>query len=53
MLMRVKQRQSDPELERLRREVVRRALYFYLWWLGFPILVFGVVVLLTVTGVVH
>ena len=53
MLMRVKERQSDPELERLRREVVRRALYFYFWWLGFPILVFGVAALLIATGVVH
>lgn len=46
------QRQSDPELERLRREVQRRFRYFILWNFGFPILVIGVAALLIATSVV-
>jgi hypothetical protein len=48
----MRQRQSDLELERLRREVWRRYRYFALWVYGFPVLVIGVSALLITTGVV-
>ena len=44
--------QSDPELEQLRRPVARRAVYAYLWWLGFPFLALGMLVLLVATDIV-
>jgi hypothetical protein len=44
--------QSDPELEQLRRTVVRHAVVAYLWWLGFPVLAAVVLVVLVATGVV-
>jgi hypothetical protein len=46
------QQQSDPELEQLRRPVVRHGVSAYLWWLGFPFLVAGALVLLAATGIV-
>ncbi len=46
-------RQTDPELERLRREVWQHFIYMGIWVYGFPIIVFGAVVLLTATGYVH
>ncbi len=46
------QRQSDPELERLRQEMWRRVAYYVLWLGGFPILVFGVLALLILSGLV-
>jgi hypothetical protein len=47
------QRQADPELERLCQEMWRRYRHFLMWWLGFPLLVVGVVVILILTGIVH
>lgn len=49
----MRQRQPEPELERLRRELWRRYRYMVLWVLGFPIIVFAPVVLLIVTGYIH
>lgn len=49
----MRQRQPEPELERLRRELWRRYRYMVLWVLGFPIIVFAPVVLLIVTGHIH
>src|SRR5260221_623723 len=46
-------RQTDPELERLRREVWQHFIYMGIWIYGFPFVVFGAVVLLTATGYVH
>lgn len=45
-----RQRQSDPELERLRQEGRRHGRFVLLWMFGFPILVVGVDVLLILTG---
>jgi hypothetical protein len=46
------QRQSDPELEGLRRETWRRFRAVMLWIYGFPIVVIGVAALLIATSVV-
>jgi hypothetical protein len=46
------QQQSDPELEQLRRTVVRYAVSAYLWWLGFPVLAIVALVVLVAAGVV-
>jgi hypothetical protein len=47
------QRQDDPELERLRREVGRSVLHLAVWIYGFPLLTLGVAALLIATGVVR
>lgn len=46
-------RHSDPELERLRKEIQHDAHLIPLWMIGFPLVTFGVVALLTVIGLVH
>ncbi len=53
MLRALRQRQTDPELEQLRREVQRRARYIAIWAIGTPIIVLGVLALLAVTGYPH
>src|SRR5262249_50142823 len=47
------QRPEDPDLEALRRAVWRRHALVALWVFGFPLLTFGVAVLLAVNGLVH
>lgn len=47
-----RERQSDPELERLRREMWRRNRSYIIWLFGFPVLVIGVAALLIATGIV-
>jgi hypothetical protein len=47
------QRQTDPELERLRREAGQRTLAFALWVVLSPLLAFGVVALLVLTSNLH
>lgn len=47
------QRQPDPALEQLRREVWRRARVAVLWELGSPLLVVATIRLLAVTGILH
>lgn len=47
------QHQPDPQLERLRHEMWRRYVYIALWVLGFPLLTYGAVALLIVTGYVR
>jgi hypothetical protein len=54
----LRQRQTDPELERLRREVWRHYIYMGIWYMGiwiygFLVIVGGVLVLLAVTGFAH
>ena len=46
----MRQRQDDPELERLRREVWRSYRTVALWGFGFPLICFGVITLLILTG---
>lgn len=46
------QQQSDPELEQLRRTVVRHAVSAYAWWLGLPVFAVVALVLLVATNVV-
>ncbi len=53
MLRVLRQRQTDPDLEQLRREVQRRARYIAIWAIGTPIIVLGVLALLAVTGYPH
>jgi hypothetical protein len=48
----MRQRQTDPELERLRREMWQRNRYYLIGIFGFPILVIGVAALLISTSVV-
>jgi hypothetical protein len=45
--------QSDPALERLRREMWRRLLYAFIWGFGFPLMTFCSIALLTATGYLH
>jgi hypothetical protein len=45
--------QSDPELERLRREVRRRFRLCLIWIFGFPLLSFGMAVLLIISGLAY
>lgn len=47
------QRQEDPDLEALWRAMWRRYALVALWVFGFPLLTFGVAVLLAVNGLVH
>jgi hypothetical protein len=47
------QRQSDPEVERLRQEGLRFARLIRVWLFGFPVLVAGVLALLILTGLVR
>lgn len=47
------QQQSDPALERLRREVYRRNRHMILWIFGFPLLFIGVAALLIATSAVR
>lgn len=47
------QRQADPGLEQLRREMWRRARVAVLWELGSPLLVVATIKLLAVTGILH
>ncbi len=46
-------RQTDNELEQLRREMWRRFLYQILWTFGFPLLAVGVAALLILTGMIN
>lgn len=45
--------QADPELERLRLEARRRGRLVLAWIVGYPVLVWGVVIVLVVTGIIH
>jgi hypothetical protein len=45
------QQQRDPELERLRREVWCSYRAIVLWAFGLPVVVFGTILRLTITGV--
>lgn len=45
----MRQRQSDPDLEKLRRNMWRRYLFIVLWVFGFPVAVIALVVLVKVT----
>jgi hypothetical protein len=49
----MRQHQTDPELERLRREMWRRNRYQIIWTFGFPLLGAGVVAILILTGQIH
>jgi hypothetical protein len=46
------QRQAEPELERLRRDMWRSFRYYRIWLFGFPVLVAGVLALLILSGLV-
>ncbi len=48
----LRERQADPELERLRRAIRRRNRLFILWIPAFPIVFWGMEALLIATGVV-
>ena len=47
------QRQPDPLLERLRREIWRRLRYQIIWTFAFPPVTIAVIALLAVAGLVH
>ncbi len=49
----MKQRQTDPELEQLRRDLWRRSRLVALWIFGFPLLVFAALIILSLTHSVH
>lgn len=49
----MRQRQTNPELEQLRRDTWRRYRLMAFWALGYPVFIFVTIVGLGVSGLVH
>jgi hypothetical protein len=49
----MRERQSEPQLEQLRRTMWQRYRFMALWVLGFPLVLVGIAIALTATGLVH
>lgn len=49
----MRERQSEPQIEHLRRTMWQRYRLMAMWVLGFPLVFVGIAIALTATGLVH